>query len=128
MPTKADLEEQVQLYKEQMTFLREQLEDAREERNEYRLQVDKLQDALINIRAPDAYRDMKADELAPEEYITDVARSRQQQLQEATGRIMRQIEEPLFVDGNDLDDLLMTALNRDSVPSEAVSIHGNNES
>lgn len=125
--TKQDLQEKVELYKDQILFLKEQLDTVREEKEQYRQQVERLQDAIINIKAPEAYLDMKRDMSAIPEISKEEIEKRQR-MQEVQDQYIRSIEEPLFRNGDDLDLMIKSGLAKDAVSSEDISIHGNDES
>lgn len=103
------------------------LESAQADRAELKVQVTKLQDALVAARAPEAYRDQQLERedakripLSPEEI------ERNRIFAETTTEYMGSLERPLFRDANDLDDLLARSLMR-NIQTPA-SLHGNNES
>ncbi len=127
MPTKQDLEEKLNLFKEQIEFLKEQLLAAREDKESYVSQVGKLQDALINIRAPDAYRDMKADEGVPDPAMGEYM-EREMQVQKYLDRYANDIEKPLFQSGEELQAWLEGTLMETSNVTEPSSLHNNEES
>ena len=129
MATKKDLEEGILLYKEQIDFYREQLVDAKEEKQALSLQVSKLQDALINIRAPEAYRDHLADGYDYKDPRTDEEKEHQRLVNEAEQRYIKSMEDgSMFVDGDDMVEALTAAAHRGSKQRQDISIHDNSES
>jgi ASC-1-like (ASCH) protein len=107
--------------------LEEQLRGANARSDTLLLQVEKLQDSLISVRAPDAYRDIQIEKEGPLTPISPETLEKNRIVKEFTERYMSEMEGPLFRDGNDLDDLIKGGIIRDTdmVPE---SIHGTEES
>lgn len=129
--TKKDLEEAVALYKEQIDFFKKQNQILLDEKEKYRLNVEKLQDALINIRAPEAYADYRADMAditgIPEDEPKD--RERIRQVKQIQDTFLRSMEQPLFAgikNAEEMEELLAPALSQHA--GETPSIHDNEES
>ena len=127
MGAKAELERELIFCKARMEALEEQLRGANARSDTLLLQVEKLQDSLISVRAPDAYRDIQIEKEGPLTPISPETLEKNRITKEVTEGYMAAIEGPLFRDGNDLDDLITTGIIRDTdmVPE---SIHGNEES
>jgi ribosome recycling factor len=90
-------------------------------------QVTKLQDALVSVRAPEAYRDQQIEkDEENREPISDETLERNKLIQETTTEYINGIEGPLFKSFDDMDDLLTHALLTE-VQGPA-SLHGNDES
>lgn len=131
MATKKELEDVIALYKEQVSFLKEQNTLLLDEKEKYRLQIEKLQDAIINIRAPEAYRDLVADraELESRAELGEIDREyleRQRQIKEVEKTWLSNLERPLFKNADDMAEMLGSSLLR--TPPESKSIHENSES
>ena len=90
-------------------------------------QISKLQDSLISIRAPDAYRDQQLEREGPLPGPSPEALERNKITAKFTTDYLNGLEGPLFRSPDDLDDLITTGIIRDhsTVPA---STHGNNES
>ncbi len=127
MGAKAELERELVFCQARVEALEEQLRGALAEKQGLFQQVEKLQDSLISIRAPDAYRDQQLEKEEPRAPMSPETLERNRVTKDFTEKYMSALEGPLFRDGNDLDDLLTTSIVRDTdmVPE---SIHGNDES
>lgn len=126
--TKQELGEMLAAYKEQISFLKAELEEARKREEKLNLQVERLQGGLMNIRAPEAYKDMRADAYVPTA-SADMAEAREREAKKMAIReqYVRNMEGDIFRSQEDIEDLMNTVLlagNR--VGSK--SLHGNNES
>lgn len=107
--------------------MEEQLVLARLDKQELQLQVNKLQDAVLSIQAPEAYRDQQVKDF--EENMTPLS-TEEKEKRDIQARVYRDymngMEGSLFRSAEDLDDLLESSLLRGNhAPG---SIHGNNES
>lgn len=120
MALKKDLEGLVDAYKEIIDDLK-----ARNERLE--MQVDRLQDALICTRAPEAYRDMKADEAGEPEVDPEALRIARLRA-DTEAEYLRATEQPLFRDGDEFVDMLEMSLAASASPVDGNSLHDNGES
>ena len=118
-------ERELAYYKARAELLESQLQQAIKDKEDYKAQAMKLQDALMSVHSPDAYRDNKAAE-APVKELSAEDRERSRITREFTTQYLRSLEEPMFLSGDDLEDLINTGLVRDAKPPS--SLHGNNES
>ena len=127
MSAKAELERELIFCRARIEVLEEQLKGAFAEKEGLFKQVEKLQDSLISVRAPDAYRDQQIEKEGPLPPISDELLERNRITKEVIERYIASIEEPTFRNGNDLDDLAATGITRfsDTTPD---SLHGNDES
>jgi hypothetical protein len=127
MGAKAELERELIFCKARIEALEEQLRGALAEKQGLFQQVEKLQDSLISVRAPDAYRDQQLEKEEPRAPMSPETLEKNRITKDFTEKYMNALEGPLFRDGNDLDDLITTGIVRDTdmVPA---SIHGNEES
>ena len=127
MGAKAELERELIFCRARIEALEEQLRGALVEKEGLFKQVEKLQDSLISVRAPDAYRDQQIEKEEPRPPISDELLERNRITKEVTERYLASMEEPLFRSGEDLDDLAATGVTRFSDTTPA-SLHGNDES
>lgn len=127
MGAKADLEKELAFCRGRIEALEQQLTTTQTEKAGLFEQINKLQDSLISVRAPDAYRDQQLEREGPLPGPSAETIERNRIHQEVTTRYLNGMEDPLFQDGNDLDDLIKTGIVRDhsTVPE---SLHGNDES
>ncbi len=127
MGAKAELERELIFCKARIEALEEQLRGALDEKKGLFLQVEKLTDSLISVRAPDAYRDIQLEKEEPRPPMSPETQERNRVTKDFTERYMSDLEKPMFRDGYDLDELITTGIIRDTdmVPE---SIHGNEES
>jgi hypothetical protein len=127
LSAKAELERELTFCKARIEALEEQLKGATAHSDTLLLQVEKLQDSLISIRAPDAYRDQQLEKEEPRPPISAETLEKNKVTKKFTEDWFNAIEGPLFRSGDDLDDLITTGIVRDTdmVPE---SIHGNDES
>jgi len=127
MGAKAELERELIFCRARIEALEEQLKAVRSEKEGLFSQINKLQDSLISVRAPDAYRDQQLEREGPRPGPSQELIERNRITQEVTTGYLRAMEEPLLVTGDDIDDLIKAGIIRDhsNVPS---SIHGNDES
>ena len=124
---KKDIERELIFAQARVESLEEQLRTVHADKAGLTEQITKLQDSLISVRAPDAYRDQqleREDDGRPP--ISTKTLERNRITAEVTEKYLRGLEEPMFRDGNDLDDLLKTGIIRDLKPPD--SLHGNDES
>jgi len=107
--------------------LEEQLRTAHADKEVLVEQINRLQDALISVRAPEAYRDQIIErEDARRVPIDPEVLERNRITKEVTEAYLNGMERPLFRTGDDMEDLLTTSLLRHHKP--AASLHGNDES
>lgn len=122
-----DLERELIFCQAKIESLEEQLQLARADKDELKQQVARLQDALIANRAPEAYRDQIYErEDARRGPVDPEIVERNRITKEVTEAYINNMERPMFRTGEDIEDLLSTALIRGHKP--ASSLHGNNES
>lgn len=125
--TKKDYEEILQIYKDQIDSLKIQVQELREEKANLQDQNFRLQEAIVNVRAPEAYRDMVADRqpvkgLSPEEV------EKNKQIRDVYNQHFQNIEDSLFKNPDDMFRLLSPALNSGPGPQARESLHSNDES
>jgi 4-diphosphocytidyl-2C-methyl-D-erythritol kinase len=126
---KAELEENVTFLKQQNEFLQELISTIKEEKESYKLQVEKLQDALIATRSPEAYRDIRADRV--ETTTPDLKEvEKRKQRADLERQYVNSIEEPTFRTAEEMDDLVSELIFKKSADEimTGKSIHGNSES
>jgi chromosome segregation ATPase len=127
MRGKKEIERELIFAEAKIESLESQLQSVQAEKAELTAQINKLQDALVSVRAPEAYRDQQIEKEDQDKVpVSDETIARNKLVQETTTKYINGLEEPLFRDGYDLDDLLTTALVRDN--KGPVSLHGNDES
>ncbi len=103
------------------------LDSAQADRAELKSQITKLQDALVAVSAPEAYRDQQiAREDEDRIPISEEQIERNKLIQKTTTEFMSGIEKPLFKSADDLDDLLARSLMR--TQEGPTSLHRNDES
>ncbi len=127
MGAKAELERELIFCKARIEALEEQLRGTLAEKQGLFQQVEKLQDSLISVRAPDAYRDQQLEKEGPRPPMSAELMDRNRVTKEFTQNYMNALEGPMFRNGDDLDDLLKTGIIRDTDMTPE-SIHGNDES
>jgi len=125
---KKDYEEILEIYKDQMLSLREQVAELRVDKAALQEQNFRLQDSIMNVRAPEAYRNMVADRLPQPTGMSPEEKKRQQEYTYTYNSIIKAVEEPLFRGADDIFKMLTPALNGDGGPEDVGSIHGNDES
>jgi hypothetical protein len=127
MGAKAELERELIFCKARIESLEEQLRGALAEKQGLFQQVEKLQDSLISVRAPDAYRDQQLEKEEPRAPMSSDLMERNKITKKFTEDYLNAMEGPLFRTGDELDDLLTTGIIRDTDTTPA-SLHGNDES
>jgi len=124
---KAELERELIFSESKVESLEGQLRTAQADKAELQAQIVKLQDALVSVRAPEAYRDQQIEREEEDRVpMSEEAIKKNRLTQETTTEYMNALEGPLFKDAYALDDLLTTALVRAN--KGPTSIHGNDES
>lgn len=121
--TKKEISDMLQIYKDQIDFYRNRLSESQKEKEELRKQNFDLQNALMSIRAPEAYRDMKRDN-SPYEELSHEEKVRQKALSEMLPKHLNNIEKRLFETPEDM----MAALSSAIEPPRPQSLHDNSES
>jgi predicted nucleic acid-binding Zn-ribbon protein len=122
-----DVERELAFAEAKVESLTEQLRVVQDEKLELKAQIDKLQDALISVRAPAAYLDQQEEKFIarqPKPDPEEVERSRV--LKQVTEAHLANMEGALIRTPEDLDDLLVSGILSETEPS--TSLHGNNES
>ena len=127
MASKRDVERELDVSQVKIEMLEKQLAAAQDDKEVLNAQILKLQDAVLSVRTPDAYQDMKFKELESErEPISAEKRERNRIYKEVTEMYLNECENPLFKSAEDLDDMITAGLIRDA--PELQSTHGNDES
>jgi hypothetical protein len=126
--TKKDLEDLVGAYKDQIEFLKARCDELKEEKDKLIEQVGFLQQGLMAVKSPEAYRDYRADtadipELTEEEIARREELARNAHL---VDRFVHGIEGPSFKGPEDMVDLLSRTFITEGPKDE--SLHGNTES
>jgi len=127
MASKAEMDREITFCKARIESLEDQLKASQADKETLLKQIDKLQDSLISVKAPDAYRDQQLEREGPPTPISQERIDKNKITQEFTTEYLNNMEKPLFRDGYDLDDLITTGLVRDHNPVPP-SLHGNDES
>ena len=125
MTKKTVLENLAEAYKEQLDQKTKECEELREDKRVLQTQIFNLQDGLMSIRAPEAYRDQKADEAGFE-----VDEEKQAEMRRDDGirhKYVENLEKPTFRSADDIELLLGPAF-QGSLGIAEKSIHGNDES
>lgn len=128
MATKSELLEIIEVYKDQIAFLKGQVQEIKDEKDELRAQVEKLQDAIINVRAPEAYKDLMYDKHVQQSDLDPEEIEKQKKTLEIEKLYLQDIESPTFRSGEDIELLLMSGMIKGATQSQDTSIHGNDES
>jgi hypothetical protein len=114
----AELEAEIRL-------LKTQIEDLKEQRNNYREEVISLRDALVAKESPAYWQDKKYAEYEAKQPPADQAAiDRQRKIHEMTLELQRVLEDPMFDNGDDFISKFTEAIGS----PELQSIHGNSES
>ena len=120
--------EQMVIQKEQITLLKEQLAEAKQRENKLTAQVDRLQDGLMAIRSPEAYKDMRADQ---GEYTISAEQAdfqkKEMHIRKIRESYLRAMEGNALKTGEDLDALMESVITLGHV-AQSKSLHGNAES
>jgi regulator of replication initiation timing len=122
---KRDYDEMLTVYKDQIGMLKETIGTLREENHRLSQQVFKLQDGLMAVRAPEAYRDYRND-MIPEVVMPEEEKAKLQQNADLMKRYLNNIEQPLFRSASDMEEILAPTLFGNVNKTE--SIHDNSES
>lgn len=126
--TKAELSEMLGAYREQIDFLKAELEEARKRENKLNEQVQRLQDGLMAVRSPEAYRDWRADSSSPtisqeqQEFI-----NKEREIIKIQSQYAKAMEGDIFRSREDIEDLMNSVLLSGEKPGSR-SLHGNDES
>jgi len=122
-----DVERELIFAEAKIESLKDQLTIATATISELKGQIERLQDALISVRAPEAYRDqqIEKDDRARIPVSQEVV-DRNKVYIDTTKEYLNSIEQPLIRHPDELDDLIAHALLQDH--KGPTSLHGNNES
>jgi len=126
--TKQELGEMLAAFKEQIAFLKAELEEARKREEKMNTQVIRLQDGIMNIRAPEAYRDMRLDSRE-----VSVTEEQQKAVDHAMAKrkvqesYIRAMEGEIITSAQDLEDMMNSVLLKGNTVGTK-SLHGNTES
>lgn len=126
MNKKAEKEELIQLYKDQVVFYKEQIDQLREQNSELRRQLSNLQNGLLAIRAPEAYRDMVADQ-QPQPTFDVEQQEKFRRNVDIQNSYLRNLEAPLFKTADDMLEMLGKTMAGNGVVATK-PIHPNSES
>jgi len=107
--------------------LEEQLKEAALDKIVLRQQISNLQEALISIRAPEAYRDQAMERIDSKRTPMSQEELERRRIESnVTTQYLNGLERPLFTSGEDLEDMLSVGLIRTQKGVD--SLHGNEES
>lgn len=126
--TKSELAEILATKNEQIDLLKVELSESRSREQKLNEQIVRLQDGLMSIRAPEAYRDMRSD--ARETSISAEqleAMRRNQEIQKTRERYVRAMEGDVIKTKEDLDELMNAVLIKGN-KTGSKSLHQNSES
>lgn len=124
---KAELQNRLIEIEKDLAVKNELLSQKGEEIEHLRKQVDRLQNAVLAVHHPEAYRSVRDDEFAAEAAIEPIGEEKRKETKEENDIIKNHIENmegPLFKDVEDMMDLLGK---RVGIPVES-SVHDNDES
>jgi len=127
MGAKAELEKELAFCRGRIEALEQQLETVQGEKSGLFEQIIKLQDSLISVTAPEAYRDQQIEKEGPLPGPSSETIERNKIYSEFTTKYLNSIEGPMFRNGDDIDDLITTGIIRDHSTTPD-SLHGNDES
>lgn len=122
---KKDYEEILAVYKEQINMLKDTIASIRQDNIRLSDQVFRLQDGLMAVRAPEAYRDFRND-MTPVAEIPEEERKNLQLKSDLTKAYFNSLEQPLFKSASDMEEILAPSIFGDIDKTE--SVHGNSES
>jgi chromosome segregation ATPase len=118
------LTEQLRAVQDEKLELKRVVQD---EKLELKAQIDKLQDALISVRAPAAYLDQQDEKYeANRPKISEETLEKNRVFKEVQELYINQMEGTLLKTPEDLDDLLISGIISEHKPP--ASLHGNSES
>ena len=127
MPTtKAQLEESLRSSQETVELLKGIIIDLRADRKPLIEQVERLQDALIAVSSPEAYRDQRMDKLGDPDEISPEQKTKAAMRKQVEMEWLQGMEKNMFQSADDIFDLLGGVIMEDATKSE--SIHRNTES
>ena len=127
--TKAEYVEIIGIYKATIETLKETVESLKEDKKDLQKQVFKLQDGLMSVRAPEAYRDYRFDAAELDEPADPEAVNRRKIFAETERNHLVNMESNLFEDAGEMIEMIGSL---EGVVAgkleESESIHGNEES
>lgn len=108
------MEQMIQIYKDQIEVLQSTLNREREDKIRLQDQVDRLQEGLMAVRAPQAYQDQRMDRLGWEDPNAPTPEEIEERgkRKEIVRRYISNIEEPLFKDTQEMVDMLQGTILR----------------
>lgn len=125
--TKAQLEHFIEQQQTHIERLEGIIADLRTDREIFTKQIENLQDALIAIKSPEAYHDMRMDRLGMPDQLSPEERAEAKQRTEIEQRWLRELEEDTFKSPDDIIDGLSRIVAVEGIKSSS-SLHGNSES
>lgn len=126
MATKKEYEDLLEIYKGNLKLLQDQIQELREDKSKLQNQLFNLQNGLMAVRSPEAYRDMRADQGESTPAMDPEVAEKNRIYKEVQTRHLENIEGDLFTDADDMINMLSGPLNSGAMESK--SIHGNDES
>ena len=128
MMTKQELGDMIGAYKEQIGFLKAELEESRKREEKLNEQIVRLQDGILAVRAPEAYRDMRSDSREVSISAEQQANmARHHEINKIRERYVRQMEGDVIQTKEDLDEMMNSVLMKGNKVGSK-SLHGNAES
>lgn len=116
----------ISMYESRITDLEKMLEDLRSELKESRTQNYNLQNAILAIQAPQAYADMRYDQIPQSEKDPDLV-EKNKKINGIRDRWIAQLEEPVFKTTDDMMRMLGGVIASGGIEAQK-SLHGNDES
>jgi len=127
MASKREIEKELIACQTKIEFLEKQLEITQEDKETLNAQILKLQDAMMSVKAPEAYQDMRFKEFEDnQDPVSKELKEKARIVQDLTTQYINECENPLFTSKQDLEDLITSGLIKD-IPTTP-SLHGNDES
>ncbi len=122
---KKDRDELLLLLRDQVEFYKDQVKSLREEKDLLQQQIFNLQNGLMAVRSPEAYRDMQRDnvEIDP---LAAAELEKQKVYARLLPKHLKAIESPIFDNVDDMIKALGGVLSEGGIKSE--SLHENAES
>lgn len=116
----------INMYESRIKDLEQMIDDLRSELKETRTQNYNLQNGLLAIQAPQAYADMKYDQIPPHERDPEIL-EKNKKLNGIRDQWVAQLEEPIFRTVDDMTRMLGGVIASGGVEATK-SLHGNSES
>jgi hypothetical protein len=126
--TKQEALDLLGIYKDQLADYKGLVQELRKEKVDLQAQVERLQDGILSIKAPEAYQDYRND-MAPdltEDQKTALQRDKQESI--LISKKLSIMEDPMFKDAGDMIELLGSSLVKEHVGETGKSLHDNAES